>query len=156
METEGAEKIVRVARAWIGTPYHHQASLKGIGCDCLGLLRGVWRELFGVEPEDMPPYAPDWAEGDGKETLRDGLARHLDGVALEAARPGDVMLFRLAGRGPAKHCAIVGGGGVGGGGVGNGNSALTLIHACQGRCVREEPFSESWHRRLAFVFRIRA
>ena len=28
---------------WIGTPYRHQASLKGVGCDCLGLVRGVWR-----------------------------------------------------------------------------------------------------------------
>ena len=35
--------IVAEARAWIGTPYRHQASLKGIGCDCLGLLRGIWR-----------------------------------------------------------------------------------------------------------------
>ncbi len=39
------EKIVAAARAWVGTPYHHQASVKGAGCDCLGLIRGIWREL---------------------------------------------------------------------------------------------------------------
>ena len=44
-------EIVRAARSWIGTPYRHQASLKGVGCDCLGLLRGVWREVVGAEPE---------------------------------------------------------------------------------------------------------
>ena len=37
--------IVAEARAWIGTRYRHQASVKGVGCDCLGLVRGVWRAL---------------------------------------------------------------------------------------------------------------
>ena len=54
--------IVAETRAWIGTPYRHQASLKGVGCDCLGLVRGVWRATIGDEPECAPPYAPDWAE----------------------------------------------------------------------------------------------
>jgi NlpC/P60 family putative phage cell wall peptidase len=36
-------QIVVATRDWIGTPYQHQASLKGVGCDCLGLVRGVWR-----------------------------------------------------------------------------------------------------------------
>src|SRR6185437_17129428 len=54
------QDIVAEARAWIGTPYRHQGSLKGIGCDCLGLVRGVWRGVIGAEPERAPPYAPDW------------------------------------------------------------------------------------------------
>lgn len=33
--------IVARARAWIGTPYEHQASCRGAGTDCLGLLRGL-------------------------------------------------------------------------------------------------------------------
>ena len=36
------ETIVRCARGWLGTPYHHQASMKSVGCDCLGLIRGLW------------------------------------------------------------------------------------------------------------------
>lgn len=43
--------IVAEARAWLGTPYRHQASLKGVGADCLGLVRGVWRAVVGPEPE---------------------------------------------------------------------------------------------------------
>ncbi|MGR3492459.1 MAG: peptidase P60, partial [Shimia sp.] len=50
------------ARRWIGTPYHHRASLRGVGCDCLGLIRGVWRAVVGEEPWELPAYAPDWAE----------------------------------------------------------------------------------------------
>src|SRR5690348_8306068 len=71
-----AEEIVGIARQWIGTPYVHQASLKGVGCDCLGLLRGTWRELTGAEPEETPPYSPDWAEATGAESLYMALARH--------------------------------------------------------------------------------
>jgi NlpC/P60 family putative phage cell wall peptidase len=141
MATEIANRIVTAARGWIGTPYRHQASLKGVGCDCLGLLRGVWRELYGAEPEAVPPYAPDWAEG-GADTLRNGLARHLDWVAVDAMAPGDVALFRIGRAG--RHCGI----------VGEWGGALTLIHAAQGRRVREEVFSPAWRRRLAFVFRI--
>ena len=42
---------VEIARDWIGTRYEHQASLKGEGADCLGLVRGVWRELISLLPE---------------------------------------------------------------------------------------------------------
>lgn len=135
-----ATDIAVLARGWIGTPYQHQQSLKGVGCDCLGLLRGVWRELHGAEPECVPPYAPDWALDE--ETLRDGLARHLTPVTRIA--PGDVALFRMMRGGVARHCGI----------VAEQGGALTLIHARQNRRVIEEPFSAFWRARLAFAFRV--
>ena len=60
------QQIAAAARGWCGTPYAHQASLKGTGTDCLGLVRGVWREVMGAEPEHAPAYsagtgaAPRW------------------------------------------------------------------------------------------------
>jgi len=137
---------VIIARAWIGTPYLHQASVRGVGCDCLGLLRGVWRELGCAEPEAVPRYSPDWAEATGAETLRDGLARHLKEIDPACIIAGDIALFRMKRRGPAKHCGI----------VGESRGALTLIHARQNRRVSEEPFSPSWRRKLAFAFRLPA
>lgn len=104
MDTE----IVDIARNWLGTPYIHQASLKGIGCDCLGLLRGVNRELRGIEAEDPPPYSADWAEATGAETLYMALARHLTALDPKDLAPGDVALFRMARCAPAKHCGIIG------------------------------------------------
>jgi NlpC/P60 family putative phage cell wall peptidase len=136
--------IVNVARAWIGTPYVHRASVKGAGCDCLGLLRGVWRELIGSEPETVPPYSPDWAEASGEETLYAALARSLTEIRTMEIEPGDIALFRMAAHGPAKHCGIVAG----------KAGALTLIHARQNRRVSEEPFSTAWRRKLAFAFRL--
>ncbi|HWW12917.1 MAG TPA: peptidase P60, partial [Brevundimonas sp.] len=51
--------MLAAARSWLGTPYRHQASMKGQGADCLGLVRGVWREVVGAEPEATPAYVPD-------------------------------------------------------------------------------------------------
>ena len=57
-------RIVAEALSWVGTPYRDQASCKGAGCDCLGLVRGVWRAVIGPEPEAMPPYSRDWTSPD--------------------------------------------------------------------------------------------
>jgi NlpC/P60 family putative phage cell wall peptidase len=137
-----ATDVVTIARSWIGTPYVHQASVKGAGCDCLGLLRGVWRELRGEDAETPPPYSPDWAEALGKETLRDALARHLRQIDPRDVAPGDVALFRMIARGPAKHCAI----------VGEKDGALTLIHARQNKRVSEEALSPAWRRKMVYAF----
>jgi NlpC/P60 family putative phage cell wall peptidase len=142
METEH-NLVVAIARSWIGTPYRHQASVKDAGCDCLGLLRGVWRTLYGREPEAVPPYAPDWADASGEETLRAALARHCTEIAPRAIGPGDIAVFRMVVRGPAKHCGI----------VAAKNGIRTLIHARQNKRVSEELFSIAWQRKLAYAFR---
>jgi NlpC/P60 family putative phage cell wall peptidase len=138
-----ATDIVAIARSWIGTPYVHQASLKGVGCDCLGLLRGVWRETMGEEAEIPPPYSPDWELG-GSESLRDGMARHLTPVPLASIAPGDVLLFRMVARAPAKHCAI----------LAEKDGTRTLIHARQNKRVSEETFTSFWRSKLAYAFRL--
>jgi len=133
-------RIIAEARAWIGTPYRHQASLKGVGCDCLGLVRGVWRALHGAEPETTPAYTPDWAEASGQESLANAAMRHL--VRLDDAKvfaPGDVLLFRYRDRYPAKHAAIV-------------TAPDLMVHAHDGAAVAEVAISPWWRRRLAYAF----
>jgi NlpC/P60 family putative phage cell wall peptidase len=134
-----AEFIVAQARSWIGTPYRHQASLKGVGCDCLGLLRGVWREVSGTEPELPPPYSPDWAEA-GADTLLAAARRHLVEIACLEAAAGDVLLFRWRDDLPAKHCAIA-------------TSSDTMIHAHDGASVAEVAYRPWWRRHLVHAFR---
>jgi NlpC/P60 family putative phage cell wall peptidase len=132
--------LVTETRSWIGTPYRHQGSLKGIGCDCLGLVRGVWRACVGREPELPPPYAPDWAEATGADTLIAAAARHLAPVDGEHIGGGDVLLFRWRDGYVAKHAAIATGEG-------------TMIHAHDGAAVCEVALSPWWRRRLAAAFR---
>ena len=141
---QGGGGIVDIARGWIGTPYVHQASVKGAGCDCLGLLRGVWRELGRDEPETLPNYAPDWGEAGGGETLYMGLARHFAEIPLCGLKPGDIAVFRMLPRVPAKHCGL----------VAERAGQMTLIHARQNKRVSEEPFSPLWRKKLAFGFRL--
>ncbi len=137
------EEIVAAARGWIGTPYRHQASVKGAGADCLGLVRGVWRETMGTEPETPPPYTPDWAEppgGAGGETMAEAARRHMTEIACGEAGAGDIVLFRMRANGPAKHVAIVSGEG-------------RMIHAWSGRAVVETSLGRWWRARATCAFR---
>ena len=135
--------IVAETRAWIGTPYRHQASLKSVGCDCLGLLRGVFRALVGPEPEPVPPYAPDWAEATNSETFATAAARHLVPIKITAAAAGDVLLFRWRDGHPAKHCAIA-------------TDPDRMVHAHDGACVAEIAVRPWWRRHLGHAFRFPA
>jgi len=137
--------LVASARRWIGTPYRHQASLEGVGCDCLGLVRGLWREFFGAEPEPVPAYAPDWAEAGRIESLIAAGRRHLVAVALVDARPGDVVLFRWRPDLPAKHAGILSE-------IDDLRRPLRFVHAYDGSAVVESPLGPWWHRRLAAAF----
>jgi len=134
------QAIVAEAGTWIGTPYRHQASRKGVGCDCLGLVRGVWRAFLGDEPERLAAYTPDWAEASGAETLADAGRRHLHEIAVRDALAGDVILFRWRAGLPAKHAGILAGGD-------------RFVHAHQGIAVVSAALSPWWRRRIAYAFR---
>lgn len=138
-----------LARGWLGTPYQHGASLKGAGCDCLGLVRGVWRERHGAEPETPPPYRPDWAEVLDGEPLLDALGRWLAPVPPEQAGVGDVLAFRMAEGAAAKHLAILSVGRMGGGRV----PEPRIIHAYWGRAVVESWLQPWWRRRVVGAWR---
>ena len=144
MAARSSDKILEAAKRWLGTPYHHQASKRGVGADCLGLVRGVWREVVGPEPETPPAYTPDWAEATGEERLLRAALRHMERIPPHMAKPGDMLLFRMVDKGPAKHAAILSGGGAPGG---------VMIHAYSGHSVCETHLTEAWTRRLVAAFR---
>lgn len=132
-------RVVAAARGWIGTPYLHQASVKGAGCDCLGLLRGVWRELVGPEPESVPPYSRDWSEPQGDEALLRAALRHLRVKPPQDEAPGDVLLFRMREGAVAKHLGLQAEVGAG----------ASFVHAYSGHGVTESALGAPWRRRLA-------
>lgn len=131
------------ARGWLGTPYRHQASMKGEGADCLGLVRGVWRETVGEEPEATPAYSPDWAEVGGEEALLAAARRWMVERPVGEMQVGDVLMFRMADGAPVKHCAIL---------SALGPPEPRMIHAYWGRSVVESWMGPWWMRRLAVVF----
>jgi NlpC/P60 family putative phage cell wall peptidase len=139
-------EIVASARGWLGTPYVHQASVKGAGCDCLGLLRGVWREVLGPEPETVPSYSQDWSEPQGDERLWRAGMRHLFPKPMTEAAPGDVILFRMRVGSVAKHIGI----------QGEIGAHPTFIHSYSGHGVIESALSGPWARRIVARFALPA
>lgn len=134
-----SNEVVTLARGWLGTPYHHQASVKGAGCDCLGLVRGIWRELYGSEPQTVPAYSPDWGEVGTCETLLEAGQKYFQPAALDPPGLGAVVVFRVRSGAIAKHAGLISEPGV-------------MIHAQEGAGVVEVPYSGWWQRRAVAAF----
>lgn len=137
-----AEEIVKEARSWLGTPYVHQASVKGAGTDCLGLLRGVWRAVLGHEPEAVPVYSMDWSEPQGEERMWAAAQRNLVERPRSHLAEGCVLLFRMRDTGVAKHLGI----------VTDVGAVPRFIHAYTGHGVVENALSDPWRRRVVACF----
>lgn len=136
--------IIATARSWLGTPYHDQASLRRVGCDCLGLARGVWRDVVGDEPFPIPPYSRDWGETGPREVLADGARTMMSEIPISEASPGALVLFRMGRstaptRTIAKHVGIL-------------TTPDHFIHAYERLGVIEETLTPIWRRRIAFAF----
>lgn len=114
-------RVVAEARAWVGTPFHHAAALRGAGVDCARFLMAVYIGLGIVAPFDPGYYAPDWFLHQETD-LFVGWVKEMC-APIERPGLGDVMLFRY-GR-FASHGAIY---------IGDDR----VIHAFRGRGVIEE------------------
>jgi NlpC/P60 family putative phage cell wall peptidase len=136
------EMVIAEARLWIGTPYLHQASVRGAGTDCLGLLRGVWRAVLGEEPEQVPTYTADWAEPSHEEVLLDAAHRRLEPRPMARTAIGDVLLFRMRDGSIAKHLGL----------QSEIGAHPRFIHAYTGYGVIESSLSVPWQRRIAARF----
>ncbi len=139
MTAADPDLVLAAARSWLGTPYHDQASLRGVGCDCLGLARGVWREVVGVESFPIPAYSRDWGETGPHEVLAKGARRMMAEIAIVDATPGALVLFRMTPRAIAKHVGIL-------------TTPDSFIHSYEHLGVIEEVLTPTWRRRIAFAF----
>ncbi|MBV2142652.1 C40 family peptidase [Falsochrobactrum sp. TDYN1] len=134
-----AETVIAETECWLGTPYRHGASRRGVSCDCLGLVRGVWRSLYGVEPENPGAYAPDWAEAAAGDPLLEAARRHMgERDGLEPQR-GDLLVFRWRPGLAAKHLGIM-------------VRENRFIHAYEGHSVMASALVPQWRARIAGIF----
>lgn len=136
--------IALAARDWLATPFVHRASVRGEGCDCVGLIRGIWREFAGPEPWTLPPYAPGPGLPGEAQALRDVLETHFRprNPGVDPAL-GDVVVLRLPVRNSvssgARHLGIC-------------VAEDRFIHAYWGRAVVESRWRPFWAQNCVACF----
>lgn len=90
-EAEQREKVLSVARQWLGTPWHHRARLQGAGVDCAQLLIAVY-SAAGLFPEfDPGEYAADRMLHSHEQVFQGWCERY--GRQVATPKAGDVVLW---------------------------------------------------------------
>lgn len=127
--------IVRQARTWLGTPYHHQGRLKGVGVDCVGIIIGVGKEL-GIFDYDTK----DYARSPNSNRMQAELDFHFDRVPFTEIRAGDIGFFKF--KAEPQHLAFF--------------TDIGVLHAYMqvGKCV-EHSYSSPWPERFVQAYRFK-
>jgi cell wall-associated NlpC family hydrolase len=85
--------VVREARSWLGTPYHHHGRLKGVGVDCAMILCEVYHQAGLIPFIDPGAYPHDWHLHRDEERYLGWIKRY--GRETQMPGPGDVGLWRF-------------------------------------------------------------
>lgn len=98
-ELVARERVIREAREWIGTKFHHAGRVKGAnrgGVDCAMLLAEVY-ERAGQIPHVTPSHYPhDWhLHRDEEKYLAFILQFSVEISAPAIPKIGDVAMFRI-------------------------------------------------------------
>lgn len=135
-EVHTVSDFVNEARTWLKTPFHHQASVKGVGCDCAGLVKGTARNL-GYQVSDVyTNYGREPANGELERTL-ENLLNKKDSNKLSK---GNIILFKFLNE--PQHLGIYCGDGI-------------VIHSysTEGGVV-EHLIDDKWKKRIVNVFEL--
>ncbi len=102
--------IVVEARSWIGTRWHHQASCKGAGSDCIGFVVGVAKACGVLEADEFLNSSEfrGYGRQPDPQHLLEGCERWLDRINIADATIADILLFRFVkGGGAPQHFALI-------------------------------------------------
>lgn len=139
------EDIVAEARAWIGTPWKHAQALKGVGCDCIGLVGGVAANV-GIT-DDWMTDASRVFKGYGRlpevAKIEAGCAKWMNPVAFDRLQLGDILVMRFEKE--PQHFGIL-----------SQLHPRYMVHAyAQARRVGENRIDEIWSQRIVAAFRFK-
>lgn len=147
-------RIVKQARTWIGTKYHHQGRLKKSaqgngGVDCIGLVIGVADELAICDDQgdllskhDITGYSMQ-PEG---EKLVHSMAAHLKIIPQDKMQVGDILLFKFWKE--PQHVGILSK-------YPTGGFGLIHCNSTSGSVV-EQPLSDTWRRMITHIYRFKS
>lgn len=133
-----ANDIINESRTWIGTPYQHQCSKKGVACDCVGLIKGLW-EFVNNEVITPEPYSYDWGDSNGHESLIEQAEKYFTEIPVGNMSPGDIVGIRWKKDRVVKHTMIL-------------TSMDTAIHSYYKSGVVEINLNEWWKEKIVKVY----
>jgi NlpC/P60 family putative phage cell wall peptidase len=90
---EWRQYVIDEARKWKGTPYQHKARVKGVGCDCGGIIYEIYNPLLGPFAPFPTDYAQDWAMHNEDTRYMDFIMPYVKEVPK--AVPGGLAMFRV-------------------------------------------------------------
>ena len=132
---------VTEARTWLDTPFKHQGCLKGVACDCIGLVRGVGVALglvdYDEDSDKAKPFLNYRLMPDSKK-MREGLGVFLVPISVTESTVADILF--LAWTKEPQHVALI--------------SDRGIIHSYSavGKVV-EHALDEQWQRRVTAAYR---
>lgn len=94
-EAAGREHVLAVARSWVGTPFHDQQGLKGVGTDCAHFLAGVAVEAGLVAPFPIERYSPQFMLHRDDPLFENYVRRFAHEISEADAKPADIVLYRV-------------------------------------------------------------
>jgi len=101
----GRQAIIAAALGWKGTPFHHEAMVKGAGVDCGMLLIAVYREAGLIPDFPVAHYSYQWHLHRSRELYLEYLRQFGREIPEAEQGPGDVVIWKL-GR-VFSHAAII-------------------------------------------------
>lgn len=93
--------VVAEALSWIGTPFHHNACIKGVGVDCAH-VGATFERVLGIKFQFPEYYSPQWHLHEVSEKTR-FVEMYLEGLKLnnfieiekDKILPGDIVLSKI-------------------------------------------------------------
>jgi cell wall-associated NlpC family hydrolase len=128
------QDVINTAREYMGTPFHHQARVKGVGIDCAGLLICVARDL-GLQHYDVQGYSRVPSGSD--------FERHLDANLDVISEIEDGCVLLMTFDIDPQHVALA-------------TSTNSIIHATfECRKVVEHDLNDKWRSSIRKIYRFR-
>ena len=88
--------VCRIARSWLGTPYHHMGRVKGAGVDCAMFPLEVYREAGVIGDVEVAYYPQDWMLHRSEEIYLGIVKRQAAELrSFEAAKAGDFVMYHF-------------------------------------------------------------
>lgn len=128
------ELLIREARSYLETTYHHQGRLKNVGIDCVGVIAGL-AQFTGTKYEDVIGYDPLGLTVDLPAEFRKWFKE----IPVDQAKPGDILALWIRRPVEIVHVGL------------KTDYGILHTHATVGKVV-EHTLNERWGSRVVLAF----